>query len=424
MTEKFLHHVWQHKLYNATNLQSTKNDKIEVINPGQLNNDAGPDFFNAKIKINNTVWAGNIEIHINSSDWFKHKHHQNKVYDSIILHIVLNSDADIYRRNNELIPQIILTLPPTLEQKYKTLQESIQWVGCAKKLQHIDPIIIKSWLHSLLIERLTRKCDDIEKQIDKNYNWEEAFYQTLAKNFGFGVNSDPFELLSKSLPLKYLGKHKDKLFQIEALLFGQAGLLHIEKTVVDEYQTSLLKEYTFLKQKFKLTPIDGTMWKMLRLRPNNFPYIRIAQFAALICQSSKLFSKIIEDLPIKDLQILFKCKPSEYWDTHYRFGSISPQKTKIIGDDAINTLLINTIIPFLFCYGKNKNNEDIQNKAITLLEVLPAEKNTIVKNWGEIGIRSNSAYHTQALLELKNNYCEEKKCLRCRIGHKILTINQ
>jgi len=422
MNEKLLHYIWQHKLYTAHALKTAEGETIEVIDPGKLNTDAGPDFFNAKLKIGDTLWAGNVEVHINASDWIKHKHDIDTVYDSVILHVVNYIDVPIYRSNGEAIPQAQLIFPTEIEQRYEELLANTQWVPCANKLNEVDDIFIHSCLSAALTERLTNKSEAIFNLLEENKNnWEETFYIILARSFGFSTNSDAFELLAKSLPLSCLGKHKDNLFQIEALLFGQSGLLQLKKKEPDVYQRSLQKEYDFLQAKFNLTPIDGKLWKMLRLRPTNFPYLRIAQFAALVHQSSKLFSKIVENPSLRELQKLFNCEPSDYWMSHYLFGEICPVKSKKLGKTAIDILLINTVVPFLFCYGQSKQNEALQDIALSLLEELPAEKNNITENWSLLGIKATSAFDSQALIQLKKQYCDDKKCLRCRIGHKVLS---
>jgi hypothetical protein len=422
MNEKFLHYIWQNKLFEAHSLQTTDGQKVEVIDVGRLNTDAGPDFFNAKLKIDETLWAGNVEIHINASDWIKHKHHTDKVYDSVVLHVVQHQDVPIYRLNGDLIPQVTLKYPVEIEHRYEFLLANKQWIACGEKLKQVDDLFIHSWLTACLTERLSNKTEAIFNLLKQNKNnWEEAFYITLARNFGFGTNSDAFERLAKSLPLSYLGKHKDNLFQIEALLFGQSGLLFSSKKEPDEYQFSLQKEYHFLQAKFELKPIDGSLWKLLRLRPSNFPHVRLAQFASLIHNSSKLFSKIIENPEFELIEPLFECNPSDYWKTHYLFAEETVPRSKKLGKTAIHVILINTVIPFVFCYGKSKQNEELQETAINLLEKIPAEHNSVIDGWAGVGIKASSAFDSQSLLQLKKCYCDDKKCLQCRIGHKVLS---
>lgn len=419
--EKLLHYIWQHKLFTAQALHTSDGQQIEVIDVGKLNTDAGPDFFNAKIKINNTLWVGNVEIHIRASDWQKHGHQHDKAYDSVVLHVVHQIDGTTLRSNGEQIPQAELQFPASIVDKYESLQANTQWIACASNLSEVDAFHIRAWITACLSERLSHKAEMIYALLRENANnWEEAFYITLARNFGFGVNSDAFEALAKSLPLSYLGKHKDNLFQLEALLFGQAGLLETDSSTADEYQSALLKEYRFLQAKFDLKPLHASRWKLLRLRPSNFPHIRLAQFAALVHQSSKLFSKMLENPSLEYLESLFVCRPSDYWRTHYLFGEESAAKDKKLGKSASEVILINTVIPFLFCYGQSKQNETLQESALALLEQLPAEKNSIITQWQAHGIEAQSAYDSQALLQWKRNYCEKKDCLRCAIGHKVL----
>lgn len=421
MKESILHYIWQQKLFSAHALQTTEGENVEVIDVGKLNSDAGPDFFNAKIKIGNTIWAGNIEIHTRASDWNKHNHQHDKAYDNVILHIVKFADIVIRRSDGEQIPQLELNYPAQIEENYEKLIREQKWVPCADKIGNIPGIFIQSWKNALLTERLEQKMNAIQQLLaESNQHWEEAFYITLARSFGFSTNSQAFEMLAKSLPLSALGKHKNDLFQIEALLFGQSGLLNNELN--DEYSLKLKKEYNFLRVKFDLQPINAELWKLLRLRPDNFPHIRIAQFAALIHNSSKLFSRIIENPEIDYLNNLFKTEPSEYWKSHYLFGHTSPEKSKKLGKNSINSILINTVVPFLFCYAHQKGNQNLKDKALELLEQISAEKNSIVSGWENIGMTIETAYDSQAFLQLKKLYCDDKKCLRCRIGHKVLTI--
>jgi len=421
MKESILHYVWQHKLFTSQNLRTTDDEQVEIIDVGKYNTDAGPDFFNAKIKIGETLWAGNVEIHTVSSDWKKHNHHTDKAYDSIILHVVLNAESEVYRIDGTRIPQLELKFPKQIETNYELLLSEQKWIPCSDKIGSVPAIFIRSWKTALLTERLEQKMNAIESLLnDNNQHWEEAFYITLARSFGFGTNSQAFETLAKSLSLSILGKHKDQLFQLEALLFGQAGLLKIDKP--DEYAAQLKKEYDFLSSKYDLNPMESSQWKLLRLRPDNFPHVRIAQFASLIHNSTKLFSKIVENLNLNYLKKLFECEPSAYWNTSYLFGNESSQHIKKIGTQSVNGILINTVVPFIFCYASHKKNEELKEKAILILEQIPFERNSIITGWRNLGIEVENAYDSQSLLQLKKQYCAEKKCLRCRIGHKVLTL--
>ncbi len=420
MTEEFLHYIWKYHLFDNKIFTST-GENIEVINVGEHNTDAGPDFFNAKIKIGSTLWAGNVEIHINASDWYKHGHQNDKAYNNIILHVVYNNDKVIMRNNNEIIPTIELKgkFNEKLFSMYRNFMNSKYWIPCEKMINCVDEFTVNNWLESLLIERLEKKSKLIECKLNiSNNNWEQVFYEQLARNFGFKVNAEPFELLAKSLPIIYLAKHKNNILQIEAMLFGQAGLLN--KVFKDEYPRKLQKEYNFLKQKFSLKPIESHLWKFLRLRPSNFPTIRISQFAELICKSSHLFSEIIERENVYKIVHLFDLYSSEYWDSHYIFDKLSAKRKKKFGINAANLIMINTVVPFLFVYGKKKDNEKYKERALMFLNQIPGENNSIIKKWKSLGMNVNTAFNTQALIELKNYYCDFKKCLNCRIGNYLL----
>lgn len=419
MKESILHYVWQNKLFFTDNIHTTDNVSVEVIDVGKPNFDAGPDFFNSKIRIGDTVWAGNVEIHTNASDWNKHEHQTDKAYDNVILHVVANVDVDVFRTSGEKISQLVLKYPSYINDNYERLISEQKWIPCEDRIAEVPTVFIENWKSALLTERLEQKTASIKTLLANNrQNWEDAFYVVLARNFGFNTNSQAFEQLAKSLPLSILAKHKDQLLQIEALLFGQSGLL--PDGTSDQYTVFLKREYDFLRVKYALAPLDKSIWKLLRLRPDNFPQIRIAQFAGLIYQSAKLFSKIIEKPEIKYLRTLFSCETSEYWETHYTFERTSTVRTKKMSRQTVDILLINTVVPFLFCYGESKQNQTLRETAISLLEQIPSEKNIIISKWRQIGVTSQSAYDSQALLQLKKHYCDDKKCLWCRIGHKIV----
>lgn len=421
MKESLLHFVWQYRLFSTINLTTSDGEELEVIDVGILNRDEGPDFFNAKIKIGGTVWAGNVEIHVKASDWNKHQHKDNPQYDSIILHVVEQNDADIYRTNTEKIPCLTLNIPQRIKEQYKELIENKKWIPCADKLKQVPSIVVNSWKNALLIERLQLKTAALKSLlVATETHWEEVFYISLARSMGFSVNSQAFEMLAKSLPLAVLAHHKNDLFQVEALLFGQSGLLPEHSD--EEYVLRLKTEYVHLKSKYNLNALNGQVWKFLRLRPDNFPTIRIAQFAAIIHYSNKLFSKVVDNPNSDFIRKVLSVVPSEYWYTHYLFGESSASKQKKIGDLSLNGLIINTVVPLLFLYGTHTGNDTLKNKSLEVLETLPAEKNSIIAGWQNAGMLIESAYDSQAYIHLKRNYCELKKCMQCRIGHKILTI--
>ena len=419
--EEFLQYIWENRLFYTDELKTVDDEKLEILQVGKRNSDSGPDFFNAKIKIDETIWVGNIEIHRNASDWNKHKHSDDDAYKNVILHVVETNDETILRNSESKIPTLILNYPAALKKNYQNLLDSKTWIACQNQFHKINPVLVQLGFNRLMIERLEEKTAAIEAKLhENNNNWNETFYQMLARAFGFKINAEPFELLSKSLPLQILSKHKSSVFQLEALLFGNSGLLN-QQLLGDDYFLKLRDEYSFLYKKYQLKPMEGHLWKFMRLRPVNFPTIRISQLAALINRSNGLFSKIIEIEAYKDLKELFRVSASEYWDSHYNFNkSGGKNMKKIFGEIALNTLIINVVIPFLFVYGEKQNKHELKNRALRFLEKLPPENNSIIKKWEQLGIASRSAFETQALLQLKNKYCETKKCLNCQIGVKLV----
>jgi hypothetical protein len=421
--EEFLHFIWENRLFNAHNLETVSGESVEIIQTGRKNTNSGPDFFNAKIKIDDTIWAGNIEIHKKASDWEKHNHDKDKAYENVVLHVVEEADMQISRTNGTQIPTLQLSWPEHFTLNYQKLLEAKTWIPCEEQFHHIDPVALRLGFNRLMIERLEHKTIEIEKQLaQNNNNWNETFYQLLARMFGFKVNAMPFEMLAKSIPLQILSKHKNSLFQLEALLFGTSGLLN-EELLGDDYFIKLREEYSFLYKKYNLKTVEPHLWKFMRLRPGNFPTIRISQLAALIHRSQGLFSKIIETVRIEELKKLFNVRASDYWNDHYRFNNPSSQKRmKELGENSINILVINVIVPFLFVYGEKQNQHNLKNRALDFLEKLPSENNSIIKKWGKLGVKPRSAFESQALIWLKNSYCVPKKCLNCQIGNKLVKI--
>ena len=421
MTEEFLHYIWKYKRFNPTQLETQYGESIQVLKPGDHNSDSGPDFFNAKLKIGKTLWAGNVEIHIRSSDWNRHNHQSDPAYDNVILHVVHENDVKIVRKNGEEIQTLELRgrFDDNSFKKYLQFKGSKSWIPCATQVKSVESFRLNAWLDRLLVERLERKAIAISTELEKNKNnWEETFYQQLARSFGFKVNSEPLELLAKSMPVSIVARHKNSLFQLEALLYGQAGML--EKQFADTYPQYLQNEYIFLQKKYTLKSIDSHLWKFLRLRPSNFPTIRISQFAALIHNSAHLFSQILEVKSPEDIRKLLNVGASEYWLTHYSFDKKSPRKSKVLGIEGVNSTIINTIVPFLFIYGKSNAEEKYVEASLNLLEKIEAEQNSIIANWKRAGIRATTAYQSQALLQLKNEYCSAKRCLECSLGAKLL----
>ena len=417
--EQLLHYVWKHKIFPLKELLTTEGQQLEIIDPGLPNRNAGPDFFNAKIKLNGVLWVGNIEIHSNSSDWVKHKHHLDKNYDSVILHVATTIDSPVHRSNGQAIPQLQLECPTYIKENYKELMATDKYPPCYQIISSLSSFMVHSWMSALQSERFEQKAKQITERLTLcNQNWEDAFFITLARNFGFGINGDAFETWAKQIPLRAVDKHRDNLFQIEAIFFGQAGLLASNKG--DEYYTSLKKEYDYLAYKFDLSPMDVNRWRFLRLRPNNFPHVRIAQLACLYHRSYGLFSQLMEKETLKEVRDLLKGGTSLYWLTHYLFNETSTARPKTLSDSSIDLLIINTVVSFLYAYGVHKGNEVLCNRASRFLEELKAENNYITRMWTECGVKAQHAGDSQALIQLKKEYCDTKKCLYCRIGYEYI----
>lgn len=419
--EALIHYVWKYKLWDNSSLSTTDGAPIEVIDVGMHNLDAGPDFFNAKIKIDNQLWVGNVEIHALSSDWNKHNHQHDKRYDSVILHVVEQADTAVLNSQKKIIPQCQILIPERVRQKAKFLLDNSPKVACADTLSGMTKPYVRSWMGALAIERLERKTMDIMGHYDRfNQSWEETLFVMLCRNYGFGLNSDAFERLGLSLPWLCLQKHSDNLFQTEALLFGQAGMLN-EPILDNAYHVKLCDEYAFLKTKYNLKPLDAYVFKNLRVRPQAFPQLRIAQLAALMCAWPRLFSKIIDMEDMYAVRLLFHVNPSTYWQTHYSFGKASKEKTKFLGDASLDVILINTIAPLLFAYGRQTNQERYADKALQILESLKPERNKIILTFKQYGIVCENAFDTQSLIQLQKEYCDKRKCLYCRFGFDVLS---
>lgn len=419
--EQLLHYVWKFRLFPPGSLETVDGQKVEVIDPGIQNRDAGPDFFNAKISIGDRLWAGNVEIHRSSDEWMKHGHHHDKAYNSVILHLSERVNNEVMNERGQLIPQCVLTVPEDIRRNADYLLYSNNRIPCKMFLPSLPEPMISSWLGVLSVERLERKTNHIFTHLARyNHSWDEVFYILLSRNFGFGLNADEFENLALSLPFNYIQKHSDNLFQVEALMFGQAGMLE-DAVMNDEYYSRLHREYAFLKAKYGLKNGDGFLFKSMRIRPRSFPQIRIAQLAALLQQSGRLFSLILEKEEVHQLRSLLQTAPSAYWQTHYTFGKVSPKAVKPLGDASLDILLINTVAPVLFAYGKKTDSEVYCNRAIQMLETLKPEKNSIVNEFTEAGIVPRHAFDSQALIQLRKEYCDTRKCLYCRIGHKLLS---
>jgi hypothetical protein len=421
MTEDFLHFIWKYGLFERTGMISDTGEEVQVIALGEHNTNAGPDFLNARVKIGHTMWAGNVEIHLYSSDWIAHKHHDDKTYDNVVLHAVHRHNQPITRSSGEIIPTIELQFDPALFENYRMLLSSRGRLPCQPKIKQMDPFFLDLWLSSLVVERLQQKAEFIDSLLAKyKNNWEEVFYIGLARSFGFGLNAIPFEMLAKSVSLLQLSRIRNSLFQVEAMLLGQAGFLN-EAELFADYYSGLRQEYLHFRKKFGLKPVESHLWKFLRLRPVNFPTIRIAQLAALLIKSEGMFSQILNCREIAELWKFFDVRASSFWDTHYTFECSSPRRTKAIGTDSFHVLVINAVVPFLYVYGQRSGKENYKERALEWLNLLPGEKNRLVTRWESSGIDAGSAFYSQGLVQLSNNYCTRKRCLACSIGMNIIT---
>jgi hypothetical protein len=423
MKEDFINYIWSNKLYDFNGLSvSGTGEKIKLIEAGSRNTDSGPDFFNARIKIGNTIWAGNVEIHVKSSDWLTHNHHKDEAYDNIILHVVHTDDKPVFRKNGERIPTVELRdkIDMKILDRYNSFIKSKAWIACENQIASIDRFTVFAWLEALCIERLEEKAVSISEKLKINkQDFSEIFYRQLGRNFGFNTNSEAFELLTKSVPFTLLGKHIDRVDQLEALFFGQAGLL--KSPLKDNYPQSLYGEYLFLQEKYNLKPVEAKLWKFMRMRPSNFPTIRISQFVHLLHSTSGLLNKILEHNNLNELYDLFDVQANAYWHDHSYFDRPSKPKSTRLGQASVDILLINTIIPFTFIYGKIFNEEHIQDKALLWYEQIKPEKNKITNKFTSLGLIIDNAKHSQAVIHLKKNYCDKKRCLGCRFGHVLIS---
>ena len=423
--EQLLHYVWKHKIFPLMPLRTTSGQPVEVIDPGLPNPNAGPDFFNAKLKIDNMLWVGNVELHTQASDWFRHGHDRNTAYDNVILHVVGVSDCEVHRTNGDVIAQLQLCCPESIRCRYAELRQAEAYPPCHSILSSLPKLTVHSWLSALQVERFERKAQDIAVRLERcNNHWEDVFFITLARNFGFGLNGDAFETWAGLLPFRAMDKHRNDLFQIEAFFYGLAGLLEetfLKKEQEDEYSLRLCKEFRYLQRKFEIGQgMDATLWRFLRLRPENFPHIRLAQLAYLYQKGDKLFSRLLEAETLADVRNLLDARTSPYWENHYLFGRPSSQKEKTIGERSKDLIIINTVVPFLYTYGLHKADERMCERAGRFLEELKAESNHIIRSWSAAGLPVVSAADSQALIQLQKEYCDRRKCLYCRFGYEYL----
>ena len=419
--EEFLHYVWKYKLFPINEMYLVSGEKLTINHSGKHNFDSGPDFFNAKIFIDDQLWAGNVEVHLKSSDWYVHGHETDDNYDAVILHVVWENDVPVLDKNGIEYPTLELkdfVFKNTIVNYNNLLFQKNKWVLCEEKIGSVDQLIKESWLSRLYFERLENKAKVVKELLaEKSNDWEQVLFLMLFKNFGLKLNGVAFFNLANSFEFSVFRKLQNTDIGLESLMFGQAGFLNDEK--YDLYFLDLKKEFNFLKKKHKLTPVFKNQIQFFRLRPANFPTIRISQFTSLYKQNKSLFTSVVKSKKLEDLYELFQVKTSEYWESHYSFGKISKKQQKRITKSFIDLLIINTILPIKYLYMKSKGEHDFEELE-NLIRAMKPEKNSIIENFDKLGLISSSAFYSQALLELKNNYCNHKKCLQCSIGLKIL----
>lgn len=421
MNESLLHIIWKYQFFQKEKLQTSQGEYVTILKQGNYNTDAGPDFLQARIRIGEIEWNGHVEIHVRSSGWSVHKHQEDRAYHNVILHVVWENDKDIMRHDGTLLPVLELKkiVNPQVLKNYKKLLQNDSPIPCSSQVSSVATITRWSAVEQALVQRLEKKSNTVLLLLKElNNDWEETAFQLLAQNFGMKINAEPFLILAQSIPLKTIRKHLNNLSQMEALLFGQAGML---SSANDDYTKLLKKEYEFLKHKYSLEQkVNAVQWKFLRLRPANFPTIRMAQLAALLQSANSLRSSLMEINNFKEAEKLFTIETSPYWKEHYRFGKKSSAPVPLFGKDIQNNILINTLAPLWVAHGKAKDEPVFMEKALTLLQHIPGEKNRITKIYEAIDWKSTTAFDSQGIIELHNEMCSQKKCLDCAVGISLL----
>ncbi|CAH1001793.1 hypothetical protein LEM8419_02700 [Neolewinella maritima] len=423
MREDFLHYLWRLARFDLRQLRTTEGEALTIQQFGTHNTDAGPDFGAARLRIGGLQWAGKVEMHLRSSEWYTHGHETDPAYDGVILHVVLEEDTIVYRRDGSRIPCLELRdrIPAGIRTTYWRLMHQSDWVPCQSQLDTVADPLRAIWLQRMLVERLGRRATDFAQRLEATQrDWEEAFYHGVARAMGGKVNAQAMEMLARSVPLRVLLRHKHSLLQLEALLFGQSGLLPKREAGEDPYHTRLRQEYELLRVKHELRPLPATAWRFLRMRPNNFPTLRIAQLACLYHRSGQLFGKALAAADVGELRQMFVVSLSNYWRTHYRFGAEAETSERRLGASTVRSILINAVAPAYFTYGGLRNDDRYRDRALEVLEALPPESNAVITKWRALGWSATSAGESQALLEMKHTYCDQRRCTSCAVGCAIL----
>ena len=435
MREEFLHFVWKNSLYESNRLNAADGSIVQVVDPGIYNRDSGPDFFNARIRIDDTTWAGNVEIHLDSSHWYTHGHHKDRAYNNVILHVVAENSSETFNEAGNPVLTATLRFKPSVYDKYNEFLITPGAIGCRNDIGRLSPFIIRNWIYRCAIERLELKAERIRPVLHElNNDWEETLYRFIATYFGHNVNSDPFYRLASSLPLSIIRKHADNILQVEALLFGQAGMLEeglFKEGVGDEYYNLLRREYKILQAKYSLQALHGFIWKFHRMRPASFPTVRISQLASLLCSNNTLFASVREVGSADALLALFSFEASEYWRPHFTFGRAYPagavgretHRTRKKMGMAVVNLALNAAIPLIWVYGRENALEKYCEKAVCLSETLPPEKNRVTREWISAGVIPLSAFDSQGLITIRESYCRKRRCLECPVGSKLIAMS-
>lgn len=418
--EELMQYVWLHRLWGVGDLQTHDGVPVAVVDVGQLNRDAGPDFFNAKVRIGDEMWCGNVEIHVRASDWHRHGHDGDRAYDSVILHVVEHDDCAIHTTDGRLIPQVVLKCARDFSARYAAfVNNPANTLACAAEIGTLSPVMVRDWLDSMAFERIYEKVDAINRRLEQSTgDWEQTAFITFARALGAGINGDAFERVAASLPLRLLHKHCDSLLPLEAMLFGQAGLL--DCPAHDGYVEQLQREYSFLSRKFGLMPPQGIVWRMSKMRPASFPHRRLATLAHMVYGGFRLMQRILEAENEEQARKLFELDLTGYWVDHCNFLAPGPMRPRALGHSSVDMLVINVVAPLLTAYGDYVGDESLGDRAVDILEHLPGESNRYTTDFVKVGVACPNAFVSQAMVQVHKQYCDVRKCLHCRLGHRLL----